>query len=64
MVNAMSIWQELELPALHLHTPWYGYDLGWWSDAERKAGKLALAGSYYEVGKMMEKERIRAPKDK
>ena len=63
MEKAMEIWKELELPTLQLHTPWYGYDLGWWTDAERTAGKLALQGAHDEVGKLMKQARIRARKD-
>jgi len=42
-------------------TAWYGYDLGWWSDAEKEAGMLALQGRHYETGKKMERERVAAP---
>lgn len=62
MESVLPIWQELGLPPLQLRTPWYGYDLGWWSEAEKEAGKLALEGRYYETGKKMERERIAAPK--
>jgi len=61
MENVASIWREIGLPPLQLRTPWYGYDLGWWSEAEKKAGKLAIEGRYYETGKRMERERVPAP---
>jgi 4-hydroxy-3-polyprenylbenzoate decarboxylase len=63
MENVIPIWRELGLPPLELRTPWYGYDLGWWSEAEKEAGKLAVEGRYYETGKKMARERIPAPKD-
>jgi len=63
MEHVIPIWQELGLPRLELRRPWYGYDLGWWTEAEKEAGKLAIEGRYYETGKKMERERIPAPKD-
>ena len=61
MEGVIPIWRELGLPPLQLRTPWYGYDLGWWSDAEKEAGMLALQGRHYETGKKMERERVAAP---
>ena len=61
MEGVIPIWRELGLPPLQLRTPWYGYDLGWWSDAEKEAGRLALQGRHYETGKKMEQERVAAP---
>jgi 4-hydroxy-3-polyprenylbenzoate decarboxylase len=63
MEHVIPIWEELGLPRLELRRPWYGYDLGWWTEAEKEAGKLAIEGRYYETGKKMERERIPAPKD-
>ena len=63
MEEAISIWRRLELPQLRLHVPWYGYDLGWWSDAEREAGRLALQGRYEETGEKMKKARVSAKDD-
>jgi 4-hydroxy-3-polyprenylbenzoate decarboxylase len=62
MEDAISIWRELGLPELHLHTPWYGYDLGWWPDAEKDAGRLAIQGRYYETGEKMKRQRVPAKK--
>ena len=62
MENAASIWREIGLPPLQLRKPWYGYDLGWWSEAEKKAGKLAVEGRYYETGEEMKRQRTPAPK--
>lgn len=64
MQDAISIWRELALPELHLHLPWYGYDLGWWPDAEREAGRLAIQGRYYETGEKMKGGRVSAKGDK
>ena len=40
--------------------PWYGYELGWWSEAEipRQAGRLAVQGRYYETGEKMKQARV------
>ena len=37
--------------------PWFGYELGYWSDEEREEADLALAGKHYEVGERAEKNR-------
>jgi 4-hydroxy-3-polyprenylbenzoate decarboxylase len=58
MLEAVTLWQELALPALNLRVPWYGYELGWWTDAEREAGKLAIQGRYYETGARMMQRRV------
>ncbi|WP_160148778.1 UbiD family decarboxylase [Amycolatopsis alkalitolerans] len=36
MENALGIWRELGLPPLSLANPWYGYELGEWSDEDRR----------------------------
>ena len=61
MESVIPIWRDLGLPPLQLRTPWYGYDLGWWSEVEKEAGMLAIEGRYYETGKKMERARIAAP---
>jgi 3-polyprenyl-4-hydroxybenzoate decarboxylase len=33
--HALALWQELELSALALRAPWYGYSLGMWSPEHR-----------------------------
>jgi 4-hydroxy-3-polyprenylbenzoate decarboxylase len=58
MEHALQIWQQLELPSLALRKPWYGYDLGWWSDVEREAGALAIQGRYYETGEKVKRARV------
>ena len=63
METAVSIWKELGLPALQLRTPWYGYELGWWSDVEREAGQLAVKGRYYETGERMKQGRVPAQRE-
>jgi 4-hydroxy-3-polyprenylbenzoate decarboxylase len=48
MENAVSIWQELGLPALSLKEPWHGYELGNWSDENRRDAELATSSRYLE----------------
>jgi 4-hydroxy-3-polyprenylbenzoate decarboxylase len=63
MLDAISIWRELGLPEINLRVPWYGHDLGWWPDADREAGRLAIDGRHYETGERMKRGRVSA-KDK
>lgn len=42
MERARSLWTELELPELSLAEPWYGYELGAWTDADRQAAADAV----------------------
>ncbi len=58
MERAVSVWNELGLPPLQLRTPWFGYELGWWSDVEREAGALAVEGRYFETGEKMRLGRV------
>jgi 3-polyprenyl-4-hydroxybenzoate decarboxylase len=58
MEDALNLWGKLELPPLNLRTPWYGYELGWWSETDLEAGRLALQGRHYETGEKMKKARV------
>ena len=62
MREAVSIWDELGLHPLNLRIPWYGYELGWWPEAEREAAQMAIQGRYYETGEKMKKNRAPARK--
>ena len=57
MENARRLWEELDLPKLQPREPWFGYELGYWSDEEREEAELALAGKHYEIGERAEKNR-------
>jgi 4-hydroxy-3-polyprenylbenzoate decarboxylase len=46
MENALGIWQELGLPELTLANPWHGYELGEWSDEDRRNATAAVEGRY------------------
>ncbi len=57
MEDARRLWSRLELPPLHLKAPWYGYELGYWSDRNREEAELALQGKHFEIGERAKKER-------
>jgi len=57
MENARKIWEELGLPALSPRTPWFGYELGQWTEENRQEAELALKGEHYKTGEKLEKQR-------
>jgi len=57
MERALELWQRLELPPLHLKRPWYGYELGHWSERNREEAELALQGKHFEIGKRASRGR-------
>ena len=44
MERARALWDDLGLPPLQLATPWHGYELGAWSDEDRRAAEAAVRG--------------------
>lgn len=60
MENAKKIWEELGLPALNPKVPWFGYELGQWTEENRQEADLALKGDHYQTGEKLEKERRKA----
>jgi len=59
MEKAQSLWQQLGLPAIQLKSPWYGYDLGCWSQEDIEDAERALRGEHYLTGELREKHRVR-----
>ena len=57
MEHAIEIWKQLELPPLKIKAPWYGYELGYWSDRNREEAELALQGRHFEIGERAKRER-------
>lgn len=57
MERALSLWQEFGLPELQLRNPWYGYNLGHWTELDAADAGRALRGEHYVTGGMREKER-------
>jgi 4-hydroxy-3-polyprenylbenzoate decarboxylase len=50
MDRALELWRELELPQLSLASPWHGYELGAWSEENRRAAAEAVQGRYAAPG--------------
>ncbi len=59
MENAQTIWRELELPPLELKQPWFGYNLGSWSEEDQADAERALRGEHYVTGELRKKGRAR-----
>ncbi len=57
MEGARAIWEELGLPALSPRAPWYGYELGDWSDRDRQDAARAVAGEYGVTGEIAKQQR-------
>jgi UbiD family decarboxylase len=50
MDRAIEIWRDLQLPALNLKPPYFGYSLGHWTKEEEEEAVLAVQGRHYETG--------------
>ncbi|MFC1979924.1 UbiD family decarboxylase [Chloroflexota bacterium] len=59
MEKALKIWEELGLPELKLKAPWYGYQLGLWTEENEKEAELALKGEYHQTGEKLAKQRTK-----
>jgi 4-hydroxy-3-polyprenylbenzoate decarboxylase len=58
MENALRKWQQLGLPRLgSLKNPWFGYNLGDWSEEEQDEASKALQSRSAEVGEGLKKRR-------
>jgi 4-hydroxy-3-polyprenylbenzoate decarboxylase len=57
MERARAIWEELGLPRLRPHPPWFGYSLGDWLPEWDDAAKRAVEGRYLENGRISEAQR-------
>jgi UbiD family decarboxylase len=58
MEAARKIWEEEGLPALKPKAPWFGYELGRWTDRNRKEAQMAVEGDHYLIGEEMAREKI------
>src|SRR6266581_30260 len=59
MERAIELWQGLQLPALNLKVPWWGYSLGHWTEEEEQEAELAVQGRHYETGEKQRQSRRR-----
>lgn len=57
MEKAKSIWEEEGLPDLRLTKPWYGYDMGFWTEEFDEEAELAVKGDYYITGEKLAKNQ-------
>jgi 4-hydroxy-3-polyprenylbenzoate decarboxylase len=57
MERAIEMWQSLQLPALDLKEPWWGYSLGHWTPEEEHEAELAVQGRHYETGEKQKRTR-------
>ena len=62
MEKAAEIWKELELPALSPEMPWYGPNLGDWSDRWEQMARRAVEGDYAENGRLTAQQTERGLK--
>ena len=57
MERAKEIWEGLGLPPLKPEAPWYGYDLGAWTEELERQAVLAVQGDFWETGKWSAQRR-------
>jgi 4-hydroxy-3-polyprenylbenzoate decarboxylase len=57
MEHAIELWQKAGLPPLKLKEPWWGYNLGFWSQELDEEAAMALRGEYYLTGEKLLKHR-------
>ena len=57
MEGARKIWEELGLPALRPEMPWYGYDLGEWTEHLEEQAQRAIRSEYWETGRWCAEHR-------
>ncbi len=50
MEHARAIWEELDLPALNVQSPWHGYTLGEWTETWELFARRAAAGGWEQNG--------------
>jgi 4-hydroxy-3-polyprenylbenzoate decarboxylase len=61
MERAKELWEELELPALELKSPWFGYSLGMWTEEAQEEARLATEGRHFETGEKLQGRREATP---
>ncbi len=53
MERAQELWKELGLGPLKLKSPWYGYNLGFWTKNDEENAEFIVKGDYRAVGKKL-----------
>jgi len=59
MERALQLWKHEGLPELTLRKPWWGYNLGYWSNEYEEQAMLAVQGQYYKTGEILGGRRKR-----
>jgi 4-hydroxy-3-polyprenylbenzoate decarboxylase len=62
MERAKQLWERLELPKLKPQDPWFGYNLGLWSEEDESEAELAVKGEHYQTGEKRMQQRVRVKK--
>ena len=57
MERAMELWRAQGLPEPKLKWPWYGYELGYWSEEYKEVAELIAKGEWRKVGEMTKKHQ-------
>jgi len=57
MDKALRMWQEEGLPQLNLKEPWWGINLGAWSEEEEELARAAVEGDYYKASELYAQRR-------
>ena len=60
MEEALRLWQEMGLPQVRVQEPWFGYNLGNWTEEEEEQAKWAVMGEHYRTGEWMAQKRQKA----
>jgi len=63
MERAQGLWRELGLPELQLKNPWFGYNLGSWSEEDQADAERAIRGEHYATGEIRASQRVKLPKN-
>jgi len=50
MVEALKIWQNQGLPKLDLQEPWWGINLGYWTEENKRYAKAVVEGKHFSAG--------------
>jgi UbiD family decarboxylase len=61
MERALERWREEGLPPLSLREPWFGYELGYWTQEARDDAAAAVCGGYLESCARLEATREPVP---
>ena len=57
MEKAITLWNEMKMPTLKLNDPWWGYNLGYWSEDDKEEAAMAMRGEYYKTGEKLATRR-------